>query len=300
MRSKLVGWLLLAGVGLTGHLVAAPGSIVQNGNFSEGPAPGTTLKPGDELNGWTVIRGTLDYLVVQGRGFVALKSGGVQQVLHTVPGRQYEVTANIYGVHHGFIVLVAGDAQTRLDPTAGGNNAIRTWAFVATRSETPLQLYVAAPTEISINSVSVVPIDPAAVARRDLAGEYGVLDRFLYAHHVDGWLADAAPGFTIRQSDGTVRSRTDVSADLAALVAKPHFLVRTAVQDVSADGPNFDATVEETVDYQSPPDQPHHAYRVVTHYRDVWSRAGTRWVLHSRAILSTRSTVDGNEGGPAS
>jgi choice-of-anchor C domain-containing protein len=139
--------------------------LVTNGGFEDGPEPDpagpgfTPMVAGSTaISGWTVTRGSVDYIGAywqhaDGRRSVDLNGnepGAIAQTLRTRPGRTYRVTfrlaGNCFGGGTGVrtVVVTAGPARTEFTfdttwRTYGDMGwATKTWQFTAAAAETTL------------------------------------------------------------------------------------------------------------------------------------------------------------------
>jgi choice-of-anchor C domain-containing protein len=140
--------------------------LVTNGGFEDGPEPDpagpgftTMFAVTTAIPGWTVTRGSVDYIGAYwqhaaGRRSVDLNGnepGAIAQTLRTRPGRTYRVTfrlaGNCFGGGTGVRtgVVTAGTARTEFTFDTTGRTygdmgwATKTWQFTATAAETPLE-----------------------------------------------------------------------------------------------------------------------------------------------------------------
>ena len=146
---------------------AAPaGDLVTNGSFEEGPEPDaagpgfTPLEAGSTvIRGWTVTRGSVDYIGpywrhADGRRSLDLNGnepGSIAQTLRTTAGRKYRVTFSLAGNACGdgpslkTLVVTAADGRGEFAFDTAGRSyedmgwETQTWEFTATADETTLE-----------------------------------------------------------------------------------------------------------------------------------------------------------------
>jgi choice-of-anchor C domain-containing protein len=151
-----------SGGGGSGH-VAGGANLVVNGSFEDGPNTGSylTLRSGDDrVRGWTITKGTIDLVGTELRASHGDKSvdligspgsGGIRQIIQTVPGQTYLLGFQIAGNMSGgdkvkqMRVKAAGSVDNVVTfDTAGHSNQSpgweeRTLTFRAYSTETELE-----------------------------------------------------------------------------------------------------------------------------------------------------------------
>jgi choice-of-anchor C domain-containing protein len=166
------------------------GELVTNGSFEEGPEPDpagpgfTPIEAGSTvIPGWTVTRGSVDYIGpywqhADGKRSIDLNGnepGAIAQTIRTRAGKRYRVTFSLAGNNCGdadtpkraVVVSAAGSqAEFTFDTTGKSYEDMgwvtKTWEFTATAAETTLEFTSA--TEIppacgpALDRVSVVEI----------------------------------------------------------------------------------------------------------------------------------------------
>jgi choice-of-anchor C domain-containing protein len=188
---------IMASVGLlagmlaisSGSAYAAGPSVISNGSFETGIAPGvfTTLTAGDNssIPGWTVSSGTIDYIgsywtASDGSRSIDLSGngpGGISQTFATIAGVTYNVTFDLSGNPAGppavkTMTVDAGGAPSTYtyDTVAAGNTlanmkwAAQTYSFTATSASTTLTFTSTTATAYgpALDDVRVVAATPTA------------------------------------------------------------------------------------------------------------------------------------------
>jgi choice-of-anchor C domain-containing protein len=141
--------------------------LLTNGSFEDGPEPDaagpgfTPMEAGSSLiPGWTVTRGSVDYIGfywqhADGKRSIDLNGnepGAIAQTFRTKPGKRYRVTFSMAGNNCGggepqikrMVVSAAGRREEFVFDTTGRNYedmgwVARTWEFTATATETTLE-----------------------------------------------------------------------------------------------------------------------------------------------------------------
>jgi choice-of-anchor C domain-containing protein len=141
--------------------------LLTNGSFEEGPEPDplgpgfTPMEAGSSLiPGWTVTRGSVDYIGpywqhADGKRSIDLNGnepGAIAQTFRTKPGKKYRVTFSMSGNFCGggepqvkrMVVSAAGSKDEFVFDTTGRNYedmgwATHSWEFTATAVETTLE-----------------------------------------------------------------------------------------------------------------------------------------------------------------
>ena len=152
---------------LVGTVAAA--SVVTNGSFEDGTAPGVflTVNPGDtDITDWTVVSGNVDYIgsywvASDGDRSIDLtgnQAGVISQDFPTVVGREYTVTFDLSGNPAG------GPALKELEVSAAGETVPFSYDVVAnTTSLTDMKWqqesfnFVATATTTTITFTSLTP-----------------------------------------------------------------------------------------------------------------------------------------------
>lgn len=161
-----------SGVGAGGASKAAAGGalgpeLLTNGSFEDGPEPDpmgpgfTPMEAGSsQIPGWTVTRGSIDYIGpywqhADGRRSIDVNGnapGAIAQTIRTKPGRKYRVTFSLSGNFCGGaepqikrLVVSAADRREEFAFDTTGRNyedmgwKSHTWEFTATTEETTLE-----------------------------------------------------------------------------------------------------------------------------------------------------------------
>jgi choice-of-anchor C domain-containing protein len=160
-------------------------NLLVNGGFEEGPEPDafkSLPKDSNDIKGWKVIKGEIDYIgsywqAAGGKRSLDLHGspgfGGVAQTFKTTKGQKYRVTFSIAGNPDGSVAkkrvgVKAADKQAEFefDVTGKTKEAMgwekKTWDFTATEEETTLEIYTLMTEDEScgpaLDEVSVVPL----------------------------------------------------------------------------------------------------------------------------------------------
>jgi choice-of-anchor C domain-containing protein len=156
----------LAALGIMSRPVVGP-ELITNGSFEQGPPPWqngrgfTTLPAGStHIHGWTVTRGSIDYIDhhwrhADGERSIDLNGnepGAIEQVIRTQPGKRYRVTFSMSGNNclgsdggiRTLTVRAAGDRGEFTFDTTGRTYeqmgwTTKTWEFTATAENTILE-----------------------------------------------------------------------------------------------------------------------------------------------------------------
>ncbi len=159
----------LSGSGISSPIYQTPPDDfipVVNGSFEDGPDPGpnpgfTQLSTGSTaITGWTVSRGSIDYIGVywqpsHGNRSIDLdgaSDGGIIQSFSTVAGQQYNVTFDMAGNPVGsptikqMRVTAAGQSQDFSFDTTGKSRTnmgwvTNSWTFTAASGNTSIEFY---------------------------------------------------------------------------------------------------------------------------------------------------------------
>lgn len=167
-----------AGGGASGTAASAAvgPELLTNGSFEDGPEPDLTgpgftpMEAGSSLiPGWTVTRGSIDYIGfywqhADGKRSIDVNGnepGAIAQTFRTKPGKRYRVTFSMAGNFCGgaepqikrMVVSAAGSKDEFVFDTTGRTYedmgwVTRTWEFTATAAETTLEF--ASTTELPV------------------------------------------------------------------------------------------------------------------------------------------------------
>lgn len=165
---RRIGWLfgvmiVCAALTCSSQSAEQEPELITNGDFESGPRIGPDhgrIEPGSrEITGWTVIRGSVDYvgsawISPDGIRCLDLEGnaafGGVSQTIPTTPGQVYTVTFDLAGNVDGdpqvkrMRVLAAGQSTERWFDTTGRSHdnlgwQTHTWQFLATGDTTDIE-----------------------------------------------------------------------------------------------------------------------------------------------------------------
>jgi choice-of-anchor C domain-containing protein len=155
------------GGGSGGSSVVAESNLLTNGSFEDGPEPDaggpgfTPMEAGStEIRGWTITRGSIDYIGpywqhADGRRSLDLNGnvpGAIAQTIRTHPGKKYRVTFSLAGNNCGgdvepvkTVVVSAAGSEGRFTFDTTGKSyedmgwLTKTWEFTASAAETTLE-----------------------------------------------------------------------------------------------------------------------------------------------------------------